>query len=73
MNVSDGRLFPDHDLIDFASEMYGSVMGNRVEDIFSDDPDNVNGFSRSIRRSLSNELDNAIQNGIYRPGGHDGT
>lgn len=58
-------LFPDADLVNFTMEMYGPVMGCRVEEIFADDPNNENGFSQSVRRSLTRELDLLIQQGKY--------
>lgn len=56
-------LFPDEDLVDYVTQMYGPAMGVRCEDIFSDDPENESGFVQSIRRSLTRELDAAMQNG----------
>lgn len=40
-------------------------MGCKCEDIFNDDPDKINGFANSIRRSLTREYDALIKSGEY--------
>jgi hypothetical protein len=56
-------LFPDADLVDYVGAMYGPVMAAKCGDIFSTDPQNECGLAQNIRRSLTRELDEALQNG----------
>ena len=49
--------FPDRDLTDFVSRMYGASMALRVAQIFDLDPRNETGFANSIRRSLTREIE----------------
>ena len=52
-----GEFFPDTDLVAYVTEWYGPVMGARIEDMFADDPESRTGFARSVRRSLTREIE----------------
>jgi hypothetical protein len=58
-------LFPDADLVDYVSQVYGPVMGCKCEDIFADDPDGESNFANSIRRTLTREYDALIHTGLF--------
>jgi len=61
-------LFPDADLIEYVTQVYGAFMGCKVEEIFGSDLARESDFANSIRRSLTRELDARIQAAQFRAG-----
>lgn len=68
----DRSLFPDDDLTTYVTEMYGPVMGCKVEEIFAVDPENESGFANSVRRSLTHELAARIESRAPGTGASEG-
>jgi hypothetical protein len=55
--VADNSFFIDEELLDYAYAIYGSAMSKRLEEMFRLDPFSETGLVRSIRRSLTHEIE----------------
>lgn len=66
-DAANGSFYPDRDLVLYVHHLYGTNMGMKLAEIFGLDPLNASGFANSVRRSVTRDLDEAIQSGRYKP------
>ena len=55
--MADREFFPDVDIVRYVEATYGLTMANRVLMMLQEDADNETAFVRSVRRSLTREME----------------